>query len=43
MTLHGAHDFSSGGQIGSVSAASSAFASRIGKRFKRVLDTLTIG
>jgi hypothetical protein len=43
MTLHGAHDFNSGGQIGSVSAASSAFASRIGKRFKRVGDTLTIG
>src|SRR5512134_430135 len=31
MTLHGAHDFHSGGQIGSVSAASSAFAARIGK------------
>lgn len=43
MTLHGAHDFNSGGQIGSVSAASSAFASRIGKRFKRVVDTLIIG
>jgi hypothetical protein len=25
MTLHGAHDFGSGGQIGSVSAASTAF------------------
>jgi hypothetical protein len=43
MTLHGAHDFSSGGQMGSVSAASSAFAARIGKRFKRVADTLIIG
>jgi hypothetical protein len=43
MTLHGAHDFNSGGQIGSVSAASPAFAARIGKRFKRVVDTLTIG
>jgi hypothetical protein len=42
MTLHGAHDFNSGGQIGSVSAASSAFATRIGRRFKRVADTLTI-
>ena len=27
MTLHGSHDFNSGGEIGSVSAASSAFAS----------------
>ena len=42
MTLHGAHDFSSGNQIGSVSAASSAFAPRIGRQFKRVGDTLTI-
>lgn len=43
MTLHGAHDFNSGNEIGSVSAASSAFASRIGKRFERVVNTLTIG
>jgi hypothetical protein len=42
MTLHGAHDFNSGNQIGSVSAASTAFATRIGRRFKRVADTLTI-
>lgn len=42
ITLHGAHDFSSGGQIGSVSSASSSHASRIGKQFKRVGDTLTI-
>jgi hypothetical protein len=42
ITLHGAHDFDSGGQIGSVSAASSAHAARIGKQFKRVGDTLTI-
>lgn len=42
ITMHGSHDFSSGGQIGSVSAASSAFAARIGKQFKRVVDTLTI-
>lgn len=42
MTLHGAHDFNSGGEIGSVSAASSSFASRIGKQFKRVANTLTI-
>jgi len=42
MTLHGAHDFNSGGEIGSVSAASSTFAARIGKQFKRVVNTLTI-
>ena len=42
MTLHGAHDFDSGGEIGSVSAASTAFAARIGKQFKRVVNTLTI-
>jgi len=42
MTLHGAHDFNSGGEIGSVSAASTAFASRIGRQFKRVVNTLTI-
>ncbi|MEA3046537.1 MAG: hypothetical protein QOJ53_869, partial [Sphingomonadales bacterium] len=30
-------------QIGSVSAASTAFAAQIGKQFKRVVDTLTIG
>jgi hypothetical protein len=49
ITLHGAHDFKGGGEIGSVSAASSAFAAQIGKPFKRVAgtaavaDTLTIG
>ena len=43
MTLHGAHDFHSGGEIGSVSAASSAFSAQIGKQFKRVANTLTIG
>jgi hypothetical protein len=42
MTLHGAHDFNSGGEIGSVSAASSGFASHIGKQFKRVVNTLTV-
>jgi hypothetical protein len=42
MTLHGAHDFNSGGEIGSVSAASSAFATSIGKQFKRIVNTLTI-
>jgi hypothetical protein len=43
ITLHGAHDFNSGGEIGSVSAASSAFSAHIGKQFKRVVNTLTIG
>ena len=42
ITLHGAHDFNSGGEIGSVSAASAAFAPRIGHQFKRVVNTLTI-
>ena len=42
MTLHGAHDFNTGGEIGSVSAASTAFASHIGKQFKRVVNTLTV-
>ena len=43
MTLHGAHDFDSGHEIGSVSAASSAFSARTGRQFKRVANTLTIG
>ena len=43
ITLHGAHDFSSGDEIGSVSAASSAFSAHIGEQFKRVANTLTIG
>jgi len=42
ITLHGAHDFNSGNEIGSVSAASTTFASHIGKQFKRVVNTLTI-
>jgi hypothetical protein len=43
ITLHGAHDFDSGGEIGSVSAASSSHAAYIGKQFQRVVNTLTIG
>ena len=43
MTLLGAHDFDSGGEIGSVSAASSAFSAYIGEQFERVADNLTIG
>ena len=42
ITLHGSHDFNSGGEIGSVSAASPAFAGHIGKQFKRVVNTQTI-
>ena len=42
MNLHGAHDFNSGGEIGSVSAASTAFSAHIGKQFNRVVNTLTI-
>lgn len=42
ITLHGSHDFNSGGEIGSVSAASATYAARIGKQFKRVVNTLTI-
>ena len=42
ITMHGAHDFNSGGEIGSVSAASSAFSAHIGKQFKRVGNILTI-
>jgi len=42
ITLHGSHDFNSGGEIGSVSAASALFAARIGHQFKRVVNTLTI-
>jgi hypothetical protein len=36
-------DFHSGAEIGSVSAASSAYSAQIGKHFKRVGNTLTIG
>ena len=43
LTLQGDDDFNSGGEIGSVSAASSAYAAHIGKQFKRTGDTLVIG
>jgi hypothetical protein len=43
ITLHGAHDFHSGDEIGSVSAASSAFSAYIGEQFIRAANTLTIG
>ena len=43
ITVLGAHDFDSGDEIGSVSAASSAFSACVGEQFKRVADNLTIG
>lgn len=43
ITLEGAHDFHSGSEVGSVSAASAAYATHIGKQFHRVDETLTIG
>jgi hypothetical protein len=48
ITLHGAHNFNSGEEIGSVSAASAAYATLIAKQFRRILSsakvsTLTIG
>jgi hypothetical protein len=43
ITLHGSQNISSKGEIGSVSAASLAFAAEIGKPFKRVANVLTIG
>jgi sugar lactone lactonase YvrE len=43
MTLLGAHDFDSGTDIGSVSAASWAFSTYVGKHFKRVTNSLSIG
>src|SRR5437868_13469482 len=42
MTLHGSHDFNSGGENGSGSAASSAFWVQQGKKFKRLGKQLTI-
>lgn len=43
ITLQGAHDFNTGNEIGSVSAASTAHASLIGKKFNRTSDDVTIG
>jgi hypothetical protein len=44
ITLQGTHDFNSGDQIGSVSAASSKYAAVIGAQFFRsgAADTITI-
>ena len=43
ITLLGTHDFDTGGQIGSVSAASREFAAYIGRQFRREGNRLTIG
>jgi len=42
ITLQGAHDFDSGNETGSVSAASPQFSSHIGRPFTRMGDALTI-
>jgi hypothetical protein len=42
ITVHGSHDFASGAEIGSVSAASPAYAAHITKPFNRAGTTLTI-
>jgi hypothetical protein len=42
ITLQGSHDFNSGNETGSVSAASAQFSSHIGKTYTRMNDTLTI-
>jgi hypothetical protein len=43
ITIQGCHDFDSGHEIGSVSAASASQAAHIGKSFLRVGETITIG
>ena len=42
LTLEGAHDFNSGKQTGSVSAASGAHAGYIGKQYMRNGDTVDV-
>jgi hypothetical protein len=42
ITLQGSHDFSSGRQAGSVSAASNDYSGLIGAQFKRSANTLKI-
>ena len=42
ITIEGSHDFSSGKQVGSVSAASSKYAQYVGRSFGRVGDTVNI-
>jgi hypothetical protein len=43
VTVQGSHDFSSGNEVGSVSAASSSRAAYIGQPFTRLGDTVTLG
>ena len=43
LTLQGAHDFNTGGQVGSVSAASARYARFIGQRFEVRDGRLVIG
>jgi uncharacterized protein (DUF2147 family) len=43
ITLQGAHDFNTGNEIGSVSAASVSRAALRGKSFNRLVNTITIG
>jgi hypothetical protein len=43
MTLHGANNFNTGNEIGSVSAASASFSAQIGKQFDRTNNVLVIG
>jgi len=42
ITLQGSHDFNTGNELGSVSAASAAHASLRGKTFNRVVNTVNI-
>ena len=42
ITLQGSHDFTAGGEVGSVSAASSLFSTHVGQKFTRDGNTLTL-
>lgn len=43
ITVQGSHDFNTGNEIGSVSAASAAHAALRGKTFSRLVNTINIG
>jgi len=43
ITAQSSHDFSSGNQVGSVSAASQVYSAMIGKNYIRSVNTVTIG
>jgi hypothetical protein len=43
ITLQGAHDFNTGNEIGSVSAASATQSALRGKTFNRLVNTVNIG